>query len=612
MCYTFVLSNYLFKTKNNFMKTLKLHFKKISLMLFAIMLSSSSLFSASYTAVASGNWSSSTTWGVSAPNPNVTTDQIIIPLGITVTMTSNVNVSGALATMLVQGTLSSSSNYSLTIASLGNVSGTGTINVNSVVLNSGATLAFTGSLVANTVTYAATSLQVAADVVVNQTLNLTGGVFTLSSGGSLGLGSNGTISLSGGVLAVNGGTLGLSGNYNVSYQSGATISGAELNGSGLSNVTVNVSQGNTLTLSNDLVIDGTLTLSSGTIALNGNDLTINGNISSSGSGNISSTASSNISINTGSSTSGSLSFASSGNTVGNLTIDAGNGGSASVGSDLTVNGTLSLVNGNLNINGNSLNIGASGSISGAGSTSYIITGATGTLGMQLTAGASSATNFPVGTTLNFSPATVLLASGSASGAVDVGVASNVLASGTGGVDISSTQPVVDATWFVYSDITSNLNMTLGVTWASAMEVNGFSNTSAYISHYTNSAWDVSATSAATANGNGTFSLQKSGIASLSPFAVFNSGTATSVEEMNKNIRFDVYPNPASQNIHVTNFSNAEEEISVEITDIIGRVVGSYKITAAESDIPLTGMNNGEYFMRFYNEKMNVVKIVTKM
>ena len=126
------------------------------------------------------------------------------------------------------------------------------------------------------------------------------------------------------------------------------------------------------------------------------------------------------------------------------------------------------------------------------------------------------------------------------------------------------QPVVDATWFVHSDITSNLNLNLGVAWSAAMEVNAFTNAAAYISHYTGGSWDATATAAATAQGGGMFSIQRTGLTSLSPFAVFNQNTSTNIEEV-KAVQFEVW-----QKAH----GEAPESVRCEA----GRAMGHYKHT----------------------------------
>ena len=291
--------------------------KKLGILLMA-MLFNFVAYSATFTAVLSGNWSSSTTWGGAAPSFNPTTDIIIIPSGINVNMDNNVTINNASAVLNVSGALSNSAN-TLTLTS-GTISGAGTINVSGVTLGAGAIFSFTGYLTTNTLSNAATSLQAGANVMVNQTLTLTSGIFTIKSGGTLGAANNTTIVLAGGQLAVSGGTLALGSNYNVNYTTSGVTGGAELTGSGLKNVTVNTGSGNNVTLASDLTVNGTLSMTSGTLDLGGKNLTITGDLASSGTGTIKSTSTSNIVLNSTSGIAGTLDFAGTSNAVNNLTV----------------------------------------------------------------------------------------------------------------------------------------------------------------------------------------------------------------------------------------------------------------------------------------------------
>lgn len=830
--------------------------RKINMLIAVVILTCVSAYATTFTAVNSGSWSSAATWGVAAPSTDVSLDQIVIPAGITVTMDNSVTVSGAASVIEVNGTLTSAASTMLTVSGLGTISGNGVINVENIMMNTGANIAFTGIITADVITSSATTLQLTADMIANETLNITGGTLTVGTGGSFVAGNNSTIVVSGGVLALNGGVLGLSGSYNVNYVSSSAIAGLELSGSGLNNVTVNVGAGNTVTLSTDLTVVGMLTLQSGTLVLNGNDLTIatSGNVSASGSGSIaamalsditvnatggldgtlnfagnsntvgtliinvgagnsaaiggsltvdnalqltsgtlsingsgltingtvsgqgtlSGNASSNLSVTTTGGVSGSISFASGGQMLNNLTINVGQGNSVTIGTALTVNGTLDLIGGSvLNIGGQTLTIGAGGSITGngslsanastnlvintsggimvpvtinggtiggltinvgsgntvtlgadltvagslnlqsgalvlsgndltvtgtiaaggsgtisssagsaiavntgnapagsisftagantvgslnvgvgaggalqlgsdvtvtgtlnftsgsldigsnnvslaaggtitgSGSTSYIITGTNGTLSMQVTAGGSAAI-FPVGTASNYLPANVELNSGSASGEVSVGVNAGVMANGTSGADISLSQPMVDATWFVHSAITSNLNMDISVSWETALEVNGFNKNAAYISHYHNGEWDASAATAATNVGGGMYSMTRTGITTLSPFAVFDQNTATSVTDVAVDLKFSVFPNPATDYIQVRNNHATTDVVDVDVTNAIGQTVATYPMTDTNLEIPVGEFRSGYYFIRFNGKNLNVVKKITKM
>lgn len=807
-------------------------------MMTAVLFNARHADAASFTAVISGNWSSSATWGGTAPSFNIISDQIIIPSGVTVTMDGDVTISGLLAIMTVNGSLSGTANNTLTV-SAGTVNGSGSINVDDLNLQGSAVLNFSGSLTANTMSSAVSHLSASADFMVNQTMTLASGVLSLNVGSSLDVANNATIAVSGGSIDLNGGTIGLSGNYNVVYTSGSAVAGAELTGPGLMNVTINVGAGEGVTLTSDLTIDGTLTLTSGTLELNGNDLTISvsgdvsasgsgtihaifgtsnitvnasggvsgslsfsgnssvndftvnvgtgndvqisgnltvdgtlnltsgslnfgsasltidggvsgsgtllgnaaadltvstsgglaggisfgtggqvvndfdvsvgfgntvalnsdltitgtldisggstldisgvsvtvatsgditglgslvvdagtdlyinatggvsadldlvggilgdltinvgsgssvnlggdltvngtlslesgtldlngfnltiaGNIAASGSGNLSSSLLSDITVSTATSPSGSLSFSASGAVVGDFTVNIGSSGSVSLGSDLEIEGTLNFVSGSVSAGSFTVSIAAGGSISGADSSSYVIIGSGGSLAMSLFAGTSA--EFPVGTSIHFSPAVIELNPGSASGTIEVGVAANVLAQGTAGIDLSASEPMVDVTWFISSDISANLDMDMEVMWSADMEVNGFVNTAAYISHFFSGSWDVTATASATAQANGMFSLRREGVTSLSPFAVFDQNTETAVRELTE-LNFEVYPNPASQVLTVSASALSSDALYVEVLNTIGTVVASYVMVGSSTNIPVENLGSGNYFIR---------------
>ena len=586
-------------------------FKKKLLILSAMVGIWSASFATTYTAVASGNWSSSATWGGTAPSLNLSSDQVIIPFGMTVNLDGGLMINGVTASLNVQGTLSSTSD-SLELG-FGALTGTGTINLQSIRLDTSAVMTFAGSVTVNTLYTSSLAIQAAANFIINQTLIVQGGVFTLTTGGLLSMGSDANVIIAGGTLANSGGTLSLGSSYNVTYMQGSVTGGLELSGGGLNNVTINVGGSSTVTLSNALVVNGTLALSSGMLALNGNTLHIMGNLAGGGSGSIYSTNNSSITVSTTTSPTGSLQFAAGGNVVRNLTVNVGGfNGVVTLGSDLTVDGALTFTSGSLNVQSHGLTISSSGSIHGAGSSSYIITVDSGYLAQQVTAGSVVNTTFDVGTSAQYTPATVQLAAGSASGMVQVGVNSGVLAQGTTGADLSTSQPAVNATWFVHSDITSNLNLTLGVAWSTAMEVNGFVRDTAYISHYTSGAWDNSSSVSATGYGSGMFSLQRSGITSLSPFAVFGkNASTTAIDQVAGDIQMQLYPNPGGQTMYISR-TNFKEDVDMDIVDLTGQTVAHYVLSGGTTAVPVADLAAGSYVIRLHNSNMTAVRKFSKI
>src|SRR5580704_8862959 len=148
--------------KNNFLNPVK-----CGLLLTSFILVWGFASATTYTAIVSGNWSSATTWGGSAPPTNLTSaDQVNIGLGVNVTMDQNVTLNNALASINVLGTLSSDAHIKLNVVS-GLLTGTGNISAAQVILNAAGSLTFTGAIIADTLTNSIVSLSSAAQILVN-------------------------------------------------------------------------------------------------------------------------------------------------------------------------------------------------------------------------------------------------------------------------------------------------------------------------------------------------------------------------------------------------------------------------------------------------------------
>ncbi len=232
------------------MKTNLFNSRKIHLLIASLLLINIYAFGATYTAVTSGNWSSALTWGGTRPLFTLgIADQVTIGAGITVTMDSNVNVSGLLSQVSVAGTLTTATN-TLTVTS-GTLTGTGAVVVNGLVLAATGTFSFTGTVAANTFSNSIASLTMGARATVKDALNLMG-IITIQAGGNITMGSLSVINVSGAQIDLSGGTLGLSSTYDVNYITSSASTGMELSGSGLRKVTINVSGANSVVLGSNL------------------------------------------------------------------------------------------------------------------------------------------------------------------------------------------------------------------------------------------------------------------------------------------------------------------------------------------------------------------------
>lgn len=587
---------------------MKINFTKIISSLAVCAMTVFAADAATFTAIASGAWSSSATWsGGNVPGTNITGDDIIIGSGFTVDLDQDVTIASVLlvsGSLDVDGTLSSNTTGRTLTFTGGSLSGSGNIQVNRIRFQLATTLDFTGKIVADEMENTL-SLVTASQLKVNKTARLLGSL-TIGTGGKLELGDDAIITIEGGSLASSGsGSLALTTSYNVSYKTSSSNAGSELTGSGLRDVTVDVGAANSLTLNNDAQIGGILSLTSGEMKLNGKKLTLLGDLSTQGTGTINSTNTSDLNFEGSGSLTGTLRFSSTANTVRNFTVNRTLAGSyVQLGSDVKIAGTLNLILGNVHTGNYSLDIIGSGSIIGSSKTKYIMTGATGKLGFMLNAGGDYVV-YPVGTQEKYLPASVKLIT-TGSGMVWINTINQVYAQGTAGTDLSTTEKMVKGTWNVTSEIAANLKLDLKLMWSADVEVNSFDRSNAYISHYTDNAWDVMTGAAATAEADAMFSLTRTGITSLSPFSV-RQETSSGVADIARLNTISVYPNPASDYIIINNTEN----VNIEIMNELGQVV---KTTVLNGSAPLnlSDLKNGNYFIKISSEEASVVKKFVKL
>jgi fibronectin-binding autotransporter adhesin len=571
---------------------------------------------------------------------------VTLSTGGTLNLTSNYNVDYT--------TLSTTSGLELSGSGLGNV----TINVgnsNSITLSSNLVMTdslkfISGTLILNGYNLTANGeisgdIMIAGNAASNLTINTSGGLassimfsagfqnlddltINVGSGNSVIISSNLTVS---GNLAISGssnlnvsgvtltlagnmtgtGNLVVNGNTNLDITASNSIYGnINLSGTALGNFLLNIGSGNSAMLGTALNVD-TLDLMSGALVLGGNNLIINASITGGGTGAILSTPSSNVTVTAAASVAGPLVFLTSSDTINNLTVNIGSGGSLMLGSNLVINGTLDFMNGYVNLAGNALNIGAAGSISGASSTAYIITEGGGYLTMYANVG--STTTFAVGNIANYLPAEITLNSGSSSGTVGVNVSSGVYSQGTAGIMISATQPMVDATWLFQNNIGTGLNTNMNLYWMASAEVNGFVHSNDYISHYV-SAWDDIGDSMTAMASGSLYFVTRTNITSMSPFAVFDQQTIpTGINNIVVgSVGFEIYPNPAYDNLYIKNTTGNTDAIYVEIYNTLGQVVSRFQFKDAVFAVPVNELATGTYFIKFYTNNTAVVKKFVKL
>ena len=108
-----------------------------------------------------------------------------------------------------------------------------------------------------------------------------------------------------------------------------------------------------------------------------------------------------------------------------------------------------------------------------------------------------------------------------------------------------------------------------------------------------------------------FSLQRTSITSLSPFAVFDVNTITATDDVTGDILLKVFPNPAVDNLIIQSISTVDP-LNMDIYNSTGQLMGQYKLTEPNSTVSVKDLMNGNYFLRFYNKDLVSTMQFTKI
>ncbi|MBS1686644.1 MAG: T9SS type A sorting domain-containing protein [Bacteroidetes bacterium] len=494
-----------------------------------------------------------------------------------------------------------------------NITANGTIasSGTGVLMGSSASvLNVNGSGVANSVAFAAGNNSIAS-----LNVNLTGGgALTLSSD----LTCLGTLNVLSGTLMLGSSHLTLQGAITgAGYLSATSASGLIVNGTGnmgnikwanggstIGDLTINIDGTNGMvSMASDMTVAGTLALTGGYLTLNGRHLTLSGTTSA-GAGAIYSDSAAYITL-AGSTASGMgiIKFATGGDKVQNLEINTTNNSWATLGSPLTVSGTLMLTSGNIDLAGNDLTVQSTGGVTGGSATSYILTSGSGSLRIHI--GAGSAGMLPIGTASYYAPLRVGN-NAAAAGNFSALAHSGIYANGTTGSDVAASRQGVIVSWELESDMTTGANASVEAYWSQAMESAQFDRAKVFLSHYTGGTWDTYTAAAATSQSGSMWSTSRAGITSFSPFAVLSTGTATGpsgISDAAGGVAFSAYPNPARNVLTVT---TPDATGTLHLHDMIGNDVGTYTVSQTTNKIDLSQLASGVYVLSLndkYSQKI---------
>jgi len=193
-------------------------------------------------------------------------------------------------------------------------------------------------------------------------------------------------------------------------------------------------------------------------------------------------------------------------TFHNLTINK-TANNAQLGQNIITNNTLNLENGQLDLANFNLTLNGGYTLNNG---NYVLTSGTGTLIQEVLNGGSK--TFPIGNN-TYTPIEIQNAGTTDNYAVRS--VAEVLDNGNTGTPIVSN--VVNKTWFIEESTIGGSDLTLTATWNTADEMTSFDRTQCYISHYIGSRWDGASNNVAL--GSNPYTISRSGITSLSPFAI---------------------------------------------------------------------------------------------
>ncbi len=431
-------------------------------------------------------------------------------------------------------------------------------------------------------------------------LRLNDGTFNLETGSTIVMLGGSLVHVEDGDLFGNGGSFNGTANYDVEYMGSTHTSGLELSGSGLTDVTINMSSGtNEVSLGGDITANGHLDLVTGKLNMNGNNFTLNGTFDQQSTATIIGNVNSELAMNISAILDDTIYFDNSNQGLDMLTVNVSGGGDLVLGSQLQIHDELSMLAGRLDIGDNNLSIEQGASITGYSDVRYIVTSGVGRLRMYINSGGAYQV-YPVGTDVNYSPASIQQLAGGTSGDFMVNTFAGVYTQGTTGFNSAQFESVVDRTWLVESETGLTINMKLKLGWVVASEVNGYDQANTYITHYMGT-WDTYASGAATVGLNNTFEIERTGITSLSPFAVIDNNANLGFEDESEASAINLYPNPCTEMINVSN-TNITDQYNYEIMDVSGKTFGV--INNGSNQFDVSGLQNGFYFLRMTNLSTN--------
>lgn len=549
-----------------------------------------------YTAVNSGQYNTASTWDSSVVPPSALNgDTIFIPWGTTVTLNSDLELTGSvfIDKFIVEGTLNATA--SALVVRTVSFEGYGVINVDSFSGNFwNRNFLFSGNLNVNKLNGSRLFSGNGATIRVNNALYLAD---TMSiNNGQLIMQNNGRFVMTGGVSARppylkigSSATYSWPAAYDVFYYGSNMQSGVELS-STLRDMTLSMNlPTSTIRLTGNITLNGKLNLHKGILVLAEKHVTFApGADFEADSGKIRTTMWSDMFIYSNKPQfTTPLKFEAGNDTVGTMILNTNT--AVALGTNLNILRELDLVKGKLKTGHNKLTM-TSGAVCKGSPAGYVVTdSARG--GMVTILTPEVPYTYHLGTDAGYAPCTVTCrATDSSYRGFTARVAEGVKSMADSGSNMAIGQPMVNATWYL-SHYRSNILVDMETAWVPALEVNGFDRSLAYLSHFTNFYWQQLQGSAAAPSGS-LFSIKREGFKQLGAFAVFDRNTVA-VKDVVAQTDIKLFPNPATDVLYIT----TEKAADAVVYNTTGQAVSRVALQSGRNTLSVAALPPGMYIMQ---------------
>lgn len=449
-------------------------------------------------------------------------------------------------------------------------------------------------------------VHLASDLTVTGVVRLQEGKLHVDNGYTLSMGSGSLVSVTEGRLMLDGSFNGTA-LYNLEYIGGTGFATGETSGSGLNNVTINLtSPGAMVSQTTHMTVNGTFSLLNGRWEVyDGYKLSLLGAYDQVQGTELRGDQSSSLVLSMENIVDDTIWMSIADPTWDTLIMDLESASIVTFMRNVGIHSYLDLSGGRIRIVDSLITVGPPGIIVNESDSTYVITSGAGYM-RRFNMSNLTPVHYPIGTLEHYLPVTITNDAFAQGGMIRVRVCDGIFSDGETGIDESSTTACVGKTWVVDPDTGVPLNMTFRVGWDALAELNMFDRNNAYIKGYWNQTWNpYTAGMAVPAGWTNAWELERLQVLDAGAFAVVDSTNLMSVPETAPGSA-SVYPNPVNDVVNVNLANPNGDQMQFELYDAAGRRVMSTSTANEQNQFDLRNYEAGTYTMRITNLSTNEV------